>query len=96
MDPPRTPRAPKEAEQFWPFMRAKRLIKYLNMKMVSKRPNHMELLAAIAKLARITLEELYETSPHAYFDKIRFGSIPADHFMQQVMPGYYRHNTVWR
>jgi hypothetical protein len=89
MDPPRTPRAPKEAEVFWPFMRAKRLVKFLNMKMMSKRPSHMELLAAIAKLARITQDELYKTSPHEFFGKIRFGSIPADHFMRPITQGYF-------
>jgi hypothetical protein len=89
MDPPRTPRAPKQAEVFWPFMRAKRLVKFLNMKMESKRPSHMQLLAAIAKIAGITQEELYETSPHAFFDKARLGSIHADYFMRPLTQGYF-------
>ena len=81
---PRATRAPKEAEIFWPYMRAKRLVKFLHMKTESKRPTYLELLAMIAKLAGITQEELYKTSPRAYFDKIRFGSIPADAFMRGV------------
>jgi hypothetical protein len=81
---PRATRAPKEAEIFWPYMRAKRLVKFLHMKTDSKRPSYLELLAMIAKLAHITQEELYKTSPRAYFDKIRFGSICADAFMRGV------------
>ena len=78
----RAKRVPKEAEEFWPYMRAKRLVKFLNMKTESKRPSHMQLLEMIANLAKITQEELYKTSPRAYFDKIRYGSIPADAFMR--------------
>lgn len=80
---PMTPRAPKEANHFWPYMRTKRLVKFLNMKIQSKRPSHMELLATIARLARITQEELYNTSPKDYFEKIRY-SLHANEFMKGV------------
>ena len=78
----RAERAPKEAEHFWPYMRAKRLVKFLLLKTECKRPSHLELLATIAKRASITQEELYKTSPHAYFDKIGHGSRTADAFMR--------------
>ena len=78
----RAERAPKEAEHFWPYMRAKRLVKFLLLKSESKRPSHLELLATIAKRASITQEELYKTSPHAYFDKIGHGSRTADAFIR--------------
>lgn len=77
----RAERAPKEAEHFWPYMRAKRLVKFLLLKTESKRPSHLELLATIAKRASITQEELYKTSPHAYFDKIGHAPRIADAFM---------------
>jgi hypothetical protein len=80
----RAGRVPKEAEHFWPYMRAKRLIKFLPLKTESKRPSYLELLEIIAKRAGITQEQLYKTSPHAYFDKIRHGTRTADAFMRPI------------
>ena len=77
----RAERAPKKAETFWPYMRAKRLVKFLNMKIEAKRPTHMELLTAIARRARITQEDLYNTSPKDYFEKI---GLDADAFMRPI------------
>ena len=77
----RAERAPKKAETFWPYMRAKRLVKFLNMKIEAKRPTHMELLDAIARRARITQEDLYNTSPKDYIEKI---GLHADAFMRPI------------
>ena len=72
-------RAPSEAENHWPAMRAKYAVKFfywgfsyeygLKYKPYegNRAPSHMECLQILADRKKITLEELYKTRPENYF-----------------------------
>ena len=74
-------RAPSEAENHWPAMRAKYAIKFCYWGSAyrhlcerkpyqgNRAPSHMECLKILAERQKITLEELYKTRPENYFGK---------------------------
>jgi hypothetical protein len=59
----------RDAEQFWPFMRCKNVANALVTRYAdSKIPrNHHALLEHIAKIAKMSVEELKKTSPWVLF-----------------------------
>lgn len=72
---PHAPRAPKEAEQYWPAMRVKNFIKtmkkYGQLKGdVIPRMNHLQGLEYMARQGKMSLEDLLKTSPPAYLDRL--------------------------
>jgi hypothetical protein len=69
---PHAPRAPKEAERYWPAMRVKNFIRQMNKTNCTKPPrmNHMEGLEYMASRAKMTVEELLKTTPPSYLDHL--------------------------
>jgi hypothetical protein len=57
-------RPPREAENYWSAIRAKRFTKYYSD--YTRAPSHMKCLQFLAERKSITLEELYKTDPATY------------------------------
>jgi hypothetical protein len=60
-------RAPKAAEVFWPFARAKRFAQHYYRD--HKRPSHMKCLQLLAARKSLTVEQLCATNPVDYIGK---------------------------
>lgn len=72
-------RVPREAERSWPARRAKKAVQFCYRTYAysygyepkpykgNRAPSHMECLRILAERKKITLEQLYKTSPDTYF-----------------------------
>lgn len=67
---PHAPRAPKEAERYWPAMRVKNFIKQMNKSQKPPRMNHLEGLEYLALKAKLTVDELLNMHPSSYLDRL--------------------------
>lgn len=68
---PKASRAPKEAETYWPAMRAKRFAKAIDPTYEKKRINHMSALNILASAVGCSLDVLYSMTPSAYLERIK-------------------------
>lgn len=63
------PKVSREAERYWPYMRAKRVVKEIFRHY--GRVNHFDAITILAQKIGMTIDELYKMNPITYFERLK-------------------------
>ena len=63
------PKVSREAERYWPYMRAKRVVKEIFRHY--GRVNHFDSITILAQKIGISIDELYKMNPITYFERLK-------------------------